>query len=70
VLFAESPARWKPMFTIKAVSFWGNSIGGNDYRDSEDIEGTLDEQFANGMSFLLRNLKKTQQGQDFNSLGI
>ncbi|GAK56000.1 predicted transcriptional regulator [Candidatus Vecturithrix granuli] len=70
LLFAKTPSRWKPMCMIKAVSFWGNSIGGTEYRDSEDIEGTLDEQFANGMGFLLRNLKKTQQGQDFNSLGI
>ena len=70
LLFAKSPSRWKPMCMIKGVSFLGNSIGGLDYRDSEDIEGTLDERFANDMSFLLRNLKKPQQGQDFNSLGI
>jgi predicted HTH transcriptional regulator len=41
-----------------------------DYRDSEDIEGVLERQYKDGMAFLLRSLKKTQQGQPVNSLGI
>lgn len=57
-------------FIIKAISFFGNSIGDRTHRDSEDIEGDLKTQYKEGMAFLLRNLKKTQQGQPFNSLGI
>ena len=70
LLFGKNPSKYRPIFIIKAVSFFGNFIGGKDYRDSEDIEGTLDYQFKAGMNFLLRNLHKTQQGRDFNTLGI
>jgi ATP-dependent DNA helicase RecG len=70
LLFGSEPARFRPAFIIKAVSFLGNSLADTTYRDSEDIEGDLESQFKNGMSFLLRNLKKTQQGQGVNSLGI
>jgi len=70
LLFGKKPSWFRPTFIIKAVSFFGNFIGGTDYRDSEDIEGDLEYQFQAGMGFLLRNLHKTQQGRDFNTLGI
>jgi ATP-dependent DNA helicase RecG len=70
LLFGKNPSRFLPVFIIKAVAFYGNSLAGTDYRDSEDIEGDLETQFEKGMGFLLRNLRKTQQGQNFNSLGI
>ncbi|MCP4148333.1 MAG: ATP-dependent DNA helicase RecG [bacterium] len=70
LLFGKKPARHRPAFIIKAVSFFGNSTNERLYRDSEDIEGDLTKQYADGMAFLKRNLKKTQQGQNFNSLGI
>lgn len=70
LIFGKKPEKYRPVFIIKAVSFFGNFIGGKDYRDSEDIEGNLEYQFRAGMNFLLRNLHKTQQGQDFNTLGI
>ncbi|UCH97714.1 MAG: hypothetical protein JSV88_12925 [Candidatus Aminicenantes bacterium] len=58
------------IYADEAISFFGNDIADREYRDSEDIEGDLAHQYKDGMSFLLRNLKKTQQGQHFNSLGI
>lgn len=70
LLFGKNPPGFLPAFIIKAVSFYGNSIADTNYRDSEDIEGNLENQFKDGMAFLLRNLRKTQQGQNFNSLGI
>jgi ATP-dependent DNA helicase RecG len=70
LLFGKKPTKYRPVFIIKAVSFFGNFIGGKDYRDSEDIEGDLEYLFRAGMNFLLRNLHKTQQGRDFNTLGI
>lgn len=70
LLFGKEPSRFRPAFIIKAISFFGDSIGERTYRDSEDIEGDLGIQYKQGMAFLLRNLKKTQQGQTFNSLGI
>jgi ATP-dependent DNA helicase RecG len=70
LLFGKNPSRYRPAFIIKAISFFGDDIADREYRDSEDIEGDLAHQYKDGMTFLLRNLKKTQQGQHFNSLGI
>jgi ATP-dependent DNA helicase RecG len=70
LLFGKNPSRFRPAFIIKAVNFFGNDPMRRDYRDSEDIEGVLERQYKDGMAFLLRSLKKTQQGQPVNSLGI
>ncbi len=70
LFFGKNPQRFRPAFCIKAVSFFGNDIEGTEYRDSEDILGTIPQMFNKGIAFLLRNLKKTQQGQSFNSQGI
>ncbi len=69
VFFGKNPQQYKPVFVIKAVSFFGNKIGGTDYRDSIDVEGTIPELFDTGMHFLKNNLTHTQQGQNFNSTG-
>lgn len=69
LFFGNNVQRFKPAFSIKAVSYFGNDIEGIEYRDSEDIKGTIPAMFDKGMAFLLRNLKKTQQGQNFNSQG-
>jgi predicted HTH transcriptional regulator len=69
LFFAKNPQRYKPAFCVKAVSFFGNTIGGNDYRDSRDITGTIPELFKGGMSFFNANLKHIQAGQNFNSTG-
>jgi predicted HTH transcriptional regulator len=70
LFFGKEPQNYKPAFCIKAVSFWGNSIGGNEYRDSRDIIGTIPDMFYEGIKFFDVNLKHTQQGQNFNSPGI
>ncbi len=69
LFFGKDPQQYKPAFCIKAVSFFGNSIGSTEYRDSEDMRGTIPELFEKAVAFLLRNLKKTQQGQNFNMPG-
>ena len=70
LLFGLNPQKFKPIFIIKGVSFFGNDIAGTEYRNSEDIDGDIETLYKNGMGFLLRNLDKTQQGRDFNTLGI
>jgi predicted HTH transcriptional regulator len=70
LFFGKDPQRFKPAFCIKAVSFFGNEIGGSDYRDSKDINGTIPELFQTGINFFISNLKQIQKGQNFNSLGI
>lgn len=69
LFFGNNVQKFKPAFSIKAVSYFGNDIEGTEYRDSEDVKGTVPEMFDKAMAFLLRNLKKTQQGQNFNSQG-
>ena len=70
LFFGREPQMFVPQFVIKAVSFYGNSIGGTQYRDSKDIDGTIPEMFEQGMSFLKSNLHSLQNGQNFNSIGI
>ncbi len=69
LFFGKEPQNFKPAFCIKAVSFYGNSIGGNEYRDSRDLTGSIPDLFEEGMAFFKRNLLHTQQGQNFNSQG-
>lgn len=68
--FGKNPQKFCPAFIIKAVWFFGNSIGGSDYHDSKDIDGTIPEMFEDGMRFLESCLHRRQAGQNFNSIGI
>ncbi|NUM43015.1 MAG: putative DNA binding domain-containing protein, partial [Leptospiraceae bacterium] len=69
LFFAKNPQKYRPAFCIKAISFFGNSIGGTDYRSSQDIEGTIPEIFEDTMRFFKTNLYHIQAGQNFNSIG-
>lgn len=70
LLFGKEPQKYKPVFLIKAVSYFGNEIEGQEYRDSRDIIGNLEILYDQGMKFLMNNLHYTQQGRNFNTLGI
>lgn len=70
LFFGKNPQILKPALCIKCVAFYGNSLGGSAYRDSRDITGTIPILYEEGMAFFKRNLLHTQQGQNFNSLGI
>ncbi len=70
LFFGKNPQKYRPAFCIKAVSFFGNELGGSDYRDSEDIVGTIPEMFQKSISFFTRNLHHIQAGQSFNSTGL
>lgn len=70
LFFAKNPQQFRPTFSIKAVAFYGNDIAGKEYRDSRDINGTIPEMFYEAIGFFKTNLRHTQQGQSFNSLGI
>ena len=69
LFFAKRPQKYRPAFCVKAVSFFGNSIGGTDYRSSQDIEGTIPQIFEETMRFFTTNLLHLQAGQNFNSTG-
>jgi predicted HTH transcriptional regulator len=70
LVFSKNPQQYKPVFCIKAVSFFGNDIGGNEYRDSINMTGTIPELFKEGMRFFKGFLRHRQKEQNFNSIGI
>ncbi len=70
LVFSKNPQKFKPQFIIKAVSYFGNDIAGTKYRDSEDISGKVQNQFALAISFIKRNLKKIQEAESFNTQGV
>lgn len=68
--FGKRPQLFERSFKIKAVAFVGNSIGGSQYIDSRDIDGTVPWMFREGMAFLKSMLHHRQEGQNFNSVGV
>ena len=69
LFFAKDPQKYRPAFCIKAVSFFGNDIAGNDYRGSKDIIGTIPEMFEQAMGFFNTYLEHKQKDQNFNTTG-
>ena len=69
MLFGKDPQRYVPVNMVKAVAFVGNSPAGTQYRDSEDIKGSLRDMYKATMQFITRNLHHVQAGRDFNTLG-
>jgi len=69
LFFGIAPQQYLPSMMIKAVAFYGNDMGGLQYRDSKDIVGTVPQLFDQGMSFLKANLHSIQADQGFNSVG-
>jgi predicted HTH transcriptional regulator len=70
LLFGKYPERHLHVCMIAAVCFPGTKLSDNRYLDSENIQGTLEEQFQRGMGFIKRNLHHVQGNQGFNSLGL
>ncbi len=70
LLFGKKTYFKLSQFYIAAVSWYGNDLEGVDYRESEDIHGNIKRLYEDGMAFIKRQLRKLQNGQNFNSLGI
>lgn len=70
LLIGSNPQKYKPLFSIKCISFVGNDISGGQFKDKEDLfEGNLSVLFIKAMDFIVRNLKHIQVEDGFNSLG-
>ncbi|MDP2222527.1 MAG: ATP-binding protein, partial [Hydrogenophaga sp.] len=69
LLFGKQPQRLLQVCQIGAVWFPGTFLGDTRYLDSENIDGTLEEQFQRGMAFIKRSLHHVQGGRGFNTLG-
>jgi predicted HTH transcriptional regulator len=72
LLLGKSIQRYRPVFTIKGVSFAGNSVATTEFRDKlpdREVEGNLQKQYEAALSFINRNLKTIQVDKEFNSAG-
>jgi len=69
LLFGKRPQQRLPICQIGAVWFPGTFLGDTQYLDSENIDGTLEEQFQRGMAFIKRSLHHVQGDRGFNTLG-
>ena len=70
LFFGKDPQSIKPALTIKAVSYFGNDIEGNNYRSKpKDLTGTIPQLFEKALDFLTSNLASIQTGDSFNSQG-
>ncbi|MCL2282411.1 MAG: putative DNA binding domain-containing protein [Fibromonadales bacterium] len=70
MFFGNEPQNFRPVFTIKTVSYFGNDIAGNNYRNKpNDLVGTIPELFKQAMMFLTASLFHVQKDPDFNSKG-
>lgn len=69
LLFGSNVQSFKPFCIIRAISYKGNEIGGDNFIDKRDCVGTLEEQYRSAMSFLKNNLSTIQVEKSFNSSG-
>jgi predicted HTH transcriptional regulator len=71
LFFSWEPQSFRPLYTIKVVTFVGNDIGGCNYRSKpEDLLGTIPELYKQGMQYIKSSIKYLQNGQGFNSIGV
>ena len=73
ILFGKTPQLLRPTLTAKCISFYGNSVGGSQFRDKvndADMEGNLSHQYETIMAFFRRNLRYIQPGDEFNTQGV
>ena len=70
MLFGKDKFIGHPFSEIRAVSFLGEDMSGSEYRDSQNFQGNLKHLYEHGMAFLLRNLRRIQNGQSVNSTGV
>lgn len=72
LLLGKSIQRYRPVFTIKCVSFVGNTEASTQFRDKmrdRDAEGNLLVQYNAAISFVTRNLRTVQVEKEFNTQG-
>lgn len=69
LLFGNNVQGVKPFCIVRAISYKGNEIGGDNFIDKRDCVGTLEEQYRSAMTFLKNNLSTIQVEGSFNSRG-
>ncbi|MCK4493184.1 MAG: putative DNA binding domain-containing protein, partial [Methylococcales bacterium] len=70
LLFGKNIEYRLPAFIVKCVTYPNTDFDDDEYIDSQDISGTLKNVFDDTLGFILRNIKRVQNGQGINSLGV
>ncbi len=70
LLFAKNAHYHLPLFIVKAIVYPGTDIDEENYMDSRDIRGHLQDIFHHTVAFLMMYIRHEQAGQSVNSLGI
>lgn len=69
MMFGRHPEFLVPQFSVKAVRVNGNDMAFTSYLDREDFAGTIPDMYAGAMSFVMRNMHKTQRAESVNMPG-
>ena len=70
LFFGVAPQAFKPAFTIKVVSFYGDDLSDTEFKSKpSDLQGTIPKLFEDCMNFLKSNLHFLQKDTEFNSTG-
>ncbi len=69
LLFTKQPHKTIPAFFVTAIWFAGNEITDTVYRSSENMVGTLAQQYEKAYNFITSKILYVQNGKSFNSLG-
>ncbi len=70
LLFAQRPQFRLPVFIVKGISYPGEDIHENQYLDSHDFNGKLEDVLKDSLEFIIRNLRSVQDAQTVNSTGV
>jgi len=69
LLFGKNTAYRLPAFIVKCVTYPDTVVDVEHYVDSQDMSGILKQVFDDTLGFVLRNIRRVQNGQNVNSLG-
>jgi len=70
LLFAKQPFFGLPLFIVKAGAFDAYDIKTDNYQDSRDLTGNLEDICKQTVWFITSHLHHVQKEQSFNSVGI
>jgi len=68
LLFSRRSRYTLPSFIVKAVAYPGTDIDKENYKDSRDFSGKLEEVFSGALAFIMNNIPYTQGKQNINSI--
>ena len=69
LIFGLSPQKFTPSFYIDCVYFDGKDVSVNRFIDKKTIKGSFQKLYEDGLAFIVRNLHRRQNRDEFNTAG-